>query len=242
MSSNNQDMKPGDWMCPGCGDLVFARNDTCRSCNTPRPAGAGIGGKKGGGKGGMKGSSPGAAGRSWSPPKFQGNKVGGFPSMGFGGPMMPGGMPLLTGTGLFSQTKAALPKNRPMTGDWYCPNCGDMQFMKNEQCRQCGTARPEGEGPAQAMMQGDWLCPNCNDLVFARNSSCRRCQTPKPEGEGGVVGKGKGRPGKDNQKPGDWVCPNCKDLVFAKNFQCRMCGTTRDQRERSRSPPGGLAD
>jgi len=29
--------KPGDWHCPSCGDLQFARNQECRKCNTPRP-------------------------------------------------------------------------------------------------------------------------------------------------------------------------------------------------------------
>ncbi|CAK0807953.1 unnamed protein product [Prorocentrum cordatum] len=33
--------KPGDWICPGCNDLQFARNPVCRQCRTPRPAGAG---------------------------------------------------------------------------------------------------------------------------------------------------------------------------------------------------------
>merc|ERR1719343_746705 len=29
--------KPGDWICPGCLDLQFARNAQCRKCNTPNP-------------------------------------------------------------------------------------------------------------------------------------------------------------------------------------------------------------
>merc|ERR1719183_1403455 len=29
--------KPGDWYCPACGDLQFARNSTCRKCGTPNP-------------------------------------------------------------------------------------------------------------------------------------------------------------------------------------------------------------
>merc|ERR1712070_1075100 len=30
-------MKPGDWTCPNCNDLVFATNDQCRRCDTPKP-------------------------------------------------------------------------------------------------------------------------------------------------------------------------------------------------------------
>jgi len=34
-------LPPGDWICPGCGDHQFARNDTCRRCATPKPPDAG---------------------------------------------------------------------------------------------------------------------------------------------------------------------------------------------------------
>merc|ERR1719247_1712724 len=34
-SSANE--KPGDWYCPACGDLQFARNAQCRKCGTPNP-------------------------------------------------------------------------------------------------------------------------------------------------------------------------------------------------------------
>lgn len=32
-----QEMKPGDWFCPGCNDLQFAKNKKCRKCQTPNP-------------------------------------------------------------------------------------------------------------------------------------------------------------------------------------------------------------
>lgn len=27
-------------------------------------------------------------------------------------------------------------------GDWYCPNCNDLQFKRNIVCRRCGTRNP----------------------------------------------------------------------------------------------------
>merc|ERR1711957_452406 len=30
-------VKAGDWICPGCGDHQYARNDECRKCSTPKP-------------------------------------------------------------------------------------------------------------------------------------------------------------------------------------------------------------
>lgn len=35
--------RPGDWVCPGCHDLQFAQNTTCRKCKSMRP-GSGPGG------------------------------------------------------------------------------------------------------------------------------------------------------------------------------------------------------
>jgi len=34
-------LPPGDWICPGCGDHQFSRNETCRRCSTPKPPNAG---------------------------------------------------------------------------------------------------------------------------------------------------------------------------------------------------------
>jgi len=36
--------RPGDWTCPSCSDQVFAKNDACRKCGTPKPARGGGGG------------------------------------------------------------------------------------------------------------------------------------------------------------------------------------------------------
>merc|ERR1740123_1347847 len=55
-------MKPGDWMCPSCGDHQFAKNPACRKCGATKPEGAGdagggmgmMGGMMGGMGGGMK--------------------------------------------------------------------------------------------------------------------------------------------------------------------------------------------
>jgi len=37
VSSAPQAMLSGDWICPSCQDLVFARNNQCRRCGTARP-------------------------------------------------------------------------------------------------------------------------------------------------------------------------------------------------------------
>jgi len=42
---NNQNMKPGDWICPNpaCGDLVFASRSACKLCGTEKPNEGGFG-------------------------------------------------------------------------------------------------------------------------------------------------------------------------------------------------------
>lgn len=263
--NNNQQMRPGDWICPRCSDLVFARNDQCRRCSTPRPTSAG----------GQLTNSVNAHTKSvndWNNSQKVKLENGGI---------------VLAPTSSNLQT--------PRAGDWICPSCGDLQFARNTACRRCGSQRSDisqsqqvvsayggpgsginssisslMHGSQNEMRPGDWICPRCSDHVFARNSVCRRCSTPK-SGSDGSYGHGHTNYGHgqsqgygqasqmgyaatsymtqtmgSSQKvmPGDWYCPKCKDLQFARNTVCRMCSTPRpadtsadnDDRGRSRSP------
>jgi len=38
-------------------------------------------------------------------------------------------------------------------GDWYCGKCHDLQFAKNEKCRNCGAQKSEGEAIDSATLQ-----------------------------------------------------------------------------------------
>lgn len=70
-------------------------------------------------------------------------------------------------------------------GDWDCPECGDLQFARNVNCRKCGKARPGVEVPDRKpfrrprKLPGDWYCSECGDHQYARNTNCRRCGAPK---------------------------------------------------------------
>eukprot|EP00746_Dinoflagellata_sp_MGD_P084887 gnl/MRDRNA2_/MRDRNA2_33654_c0_seq1.p1 gnl/MRDRNA2_/MRDRNA2_33654_c0~~gnl/MRDRNA2_/MRDRNA2_33654_c0_seq1.p1 ORF type:complete len:309 (+),score=51.07 gnl/MRDRNA2_/MRDRNA2_33654_c0_seq1:95-1021(+) len=43
----------------------------------------------------------------------------------------------------FNLNKGTRFESRP--GDWYCPNCNDLQFARNDKCRRCGEAKPGGD-------------------------------------------------------------------------------------------------
>lgn len=197
-----ENLKPGDWYCPSCGDLQFARNAVCRKCATPNPDP----------EGSMEAASA----------------SGNFKPQGLGG----------KGGGNFG--KANDTQKKP--GDWHCSSCGDLQFARNMECRKCGTPNlgamlgqmgmmggcgmmggggggynpmmqmqqmqqwgggnysewggkggGGGGGGGKGMMPGDWACPACGDHQFARNAECRKCGAPNPAGSGaGAKGGGKG--------------------------------------------------
>lgn len=256
-------MRPGDWSCPACGDLQFARNAVCRRCATPRPAGGAGGACLGCGYQAPMATNPSVLAMGGQPGdwlcsncgdlQFARNKLcrkcGSPPSAGGagmgGGAMM--GMGQMMGGGAAAGMSGDM---RP--GDWVCPQCSDLQFSRNVVCRKCGCGKPDtGAGQALvlptggfASMPGDWSCPQCNDLQFARNVVCRKCGAEKPAGAtvNTAPMMSMGMPGVGGmQVPGDWSCPNCGDLQFARNVVCRLCATPKPdpnaaERARSRSP------
>jgi len=205
------DMKPGDWNCPSCQDLQFARNAMCRRCGTPRPHTLGGNGGAlaapmagfGGGGGNMK---PG----DWICANCQDHQYARNETCRRCGAAKPPNAAaacgaLGGGNGFAAQplvaaaAGAAAMGGKP--GDWVCQACGDLQFARNASCRRCGGPKPAdagmGGGMAMApmgglamapmampggMKPGDWSCPACGDHQFARNETCRRCGGPKPAG------------------------------------------------------------
>jgi len=203
------DMKPGDWICPGCGDMQFARNAMCRRCSTPRPHALG-------GNGGALTAAAGSHG---------------------GGNMKPGDWICAScqdhqyaRNESCRRCGAAKPPSAAAAGGALASGAfgGGHGF---------GAPQPAAAFNVAAMggKPGDWVCPACGDLQFARNASCRRCGGPKPAdaGLGGCaapagmlamapMGAMGAMPG--GMKPGDWSCPQCGDHQFARNETCRRCG------------------
>lgn len=111
-----QNVRKGDWMCPMCGDHVFARSATCRNCYMPRiGGGSALMMRKGG-----------CGGGGWRPPQGA-----------------PGGKGGRKGGGS-SFAKDGQRQQEVREGDWHCPSCNDLQFARNKACRRCNAIRPAG--------------------------------------------------------------------------------------------------
>lgn len=83
-------------------------------------------------------------------------------------------------------------------GDWNCKACGNHNFARRTECKQCQAAKPAAgdesptkkarladanEAPAGAgFLAGDWNCAACGNHNFARRTACNKCQAAKPGG------------------------------------------------------------
>lgn len=223
--------RPGDWSCPSCGDLQFARNETCRRCGTQRSEEDALAAKAA-----LEALALTMRPGDWICSRCNDHVFARHESCRrCSTPKPPNVEP------------APLRVQVARDGDWNCRVCGDLQFGRNIVCRRCGADRPLDAGLTAAvptlpsrelvgrepLRPGDWICPRCNDHVFSRHDACRRCATPRP-----LTVDISSVPVRE-PKAGDWTCRQCKDLQFARNQVCRRCGAARppiERRFRSRSP------
>lgn len=245
--------KPGDWPCPNCGFHNFAKNETCKRCETVRPEGFGPGmgmqdmmgqpGGCGGCGGGMYGQ-----GQPQGQQQHQLHPKPGdwpCPSCGFHNFAK-------------NETCRRCGTNRPEGVLVVANPGGGMQEMMGHPGGCAGGCGGPGGGMQQQggkgdMRPGDWACPSCGFHNFSKNEACRRCGTSRPEGAGMAMqgggqmmgcggGCGGGGCGGPNIRPGDWFCQACGNHNFARNVACKRCGAPKPDgapdggRPRSRSP------
>ncbi|KAJ4848373.1 hypothetical protein Tsubulata_020440 [Turnera subulata] len=147
--SRDVEMKRGDWMCPKCDFMNFARNLRCLNCNEEGPK------KVGGDDVVMKKGD-------WICPEcsfmnFSRNfkclkcKAEGPLRAGVNDQEMKKGDWNCSKCGFmnFANKKACLrcretrPKRELLPGDWECPKCDYLNYSRNAACKKCNEERPK---------------------------------------------------------------------------------------------------
>lgn len=138
--SQVKNMKQGDWICPGCMDIQFAKNTACRKCSTARPEASTL-------------STPTLDVAAASPEDveaflslhdFQEHAVAKLISLD------PRLQTVVINQGSMddARDKTAVLISRcsqissMKEGDWICPGCMDLQFARNTSCRKCLAPKP----------------------------------------------------------------------------------------------------
>jgi len=121
--------KPGDWMCPVCGDLVFAKRTSCNMCGF----GGGLAGLGPAAASGARGAAAGSASGGGKPGDWFCSKCGDL-VFSYRDKCNQCGAPKAKGSERIGVKK----------GDWACPTCGDLVFASKDICSMCKTPKPEG--------------------------------------------------------------------------------------------------
>lgn len=148
-------MRPGDWLCPLCGNHNYANRATCNRCQS----GAG------GGKGMLS---------------FDGEnkRPGDWECFGCGNHNF-ANREACNKCGV-SKTVFIGPSGvRP--GDWICPHCENHNYADKTHCNKCAIAKGNTVACTGNMKEGDWLCPMCQNHNYKDKLACNRCQVPREQ-------------------------------------------------------------
>jgi len=160
----------GDWDCPACGANNFGRNEACRQCATPRPAGL-YGPIMG--KGGGKSKGP----YNMNAPTF-------VPKMDNTVPATPEEVEGFLMSTPVEEHAANQFRQMDPTGQRMVINRGVISNAQDLTAAFIGRMKSVNRIMTMGVQlaPGDWLCPGCLDTQFARNASCRRCGITKENG------------------------------------------------------------
>jgi len=124
--------RPGDWHCPVCFDLQFARNTACRVCGANRPE--------------IALAQPQLPDVETFLANFDIGEDRRAMFLGLDPEIQALVIAKAVGAGAAQPVVAPIAGAiAPLAGDWYCSKCHDLQFARNDKCRCCGAARAEAD-------------------------------------------------------------------------------------------------
>eukprot|EP00930_Biecheleria_cincta_P059347 TRINITY_DN45095_c0_g1_i1.p1 TRINITY_DN45095_c0_g1~~TRINITY_DN45095_c0_g1_i1.p1 ORF type:complete len:259 (-),score=36.80 TRINITY_DN45095_c0_g1_i1:248-1024(-) len=149
-------IRTGDWVCPGCSRMQFAKRYTCR-CGALKPADF---------KQAMKS-------RNWICTSCKELNYDRNTECHKCKATKPSSGEAVAGV----VVQQAPRRIKIRTGDWVCPECLKVGFASKDKC-SCGAAKPRDF--KQAMRSGDWICASCQELNYDRKTECYKCKAAQP--------------------------------------------------------------
>jgi hypothetical protein len=203
----NLDLKPGDWICSGCGNNNFARRFECNRCKLPRSEREVVVGK--GGKGSIMPA-----------PMYGGGGKGYGGYGGGGGDAMYGGKGDMYGKG-GSMNYGYGGKGDGGYGRGTGYGYGDMVgqvYNWDYYQQQPPPHQPQGYNSAMPYSVGG------NAWGGGAGGYGKGGKGPVVIGAGG---------GNIDRKPGDWDCQQCGNNNFARRTECNRCGASNSSAQTS---------
>jgi len=221
-------MRPGDWLCPSCGNHNYASKVACNRCQAPKA-------DNGGGFAPVKGKGAfgkGAAGVVNTPYAMAMQPAA-------PGQMRPGDWCCSScGNHNYASkmacNKCQIPKMQSMFGGGQVPVMANQGWPAPVMANPGWPAMDNNVAPHPALMMGkgqgammtgkgqgrpgDWTCHACGNHNYASRTTCNKkeCGIAKDV----FIAK-------SGMRPGDWLCPMCTNHNYADKVACKKCSHPR---------------
>ena len=192
----------GDWDCPTCQCVNFAKRPDCYSCRTPRPyeIEADI----------------------VTAPDVNNITIDGWACGSCGFHNFEHRDQCYD---CKAQRETVDSQYKSTEGDWDCPSCTSINFSKRPDCYSCKTAKPPEDSDLMSPLSDpDWVCAECQTENDGLGTYCTECGQMRN-------GNGKKKRGKKKVgvTPGQWECLTCSAVNDKINPLCLTCNASAPQ-------------